>query len=476
MLAALLLAAACDDGANAATPAVEQAPAASPEAATPAPSPAPAAIREEWLVWFDTGSGVRTRWYTTTDAGTVATKERAALVVSDGEGLWHVRRADKAVDVFSCPCLEDEKDPMCERHGRVTTLGLEAIPADGGVPVPLESASTDTVYGEVDAMTLQVLGGVGPRLLVATSDAGFYCGAHGSYGGKTQLRDPSVAEPPKWPALDLPDPLLREAVVQGDMLAQYQDCWDQPDVGIGTFMHEMLRIASVSVRLDRGLIKLLWQAEADGPYVCTGDYAFHGQVESTLLPQAGALGLAPPLSGGLKAALADVGTAKAVGWSKLERDGEARTEGLAWFSGLDETPWPPSHVEQEPAPSDAAAVPPKGGPKKLLETGRTLTRKKDYVGAVRVLSEAIAADPTAPRPYAARGYAHLLAGDVKAARADCEKVLTFDIDARFEASVHYNLGQVAEREEKPSLAKASYQRSLALREHATVRAALDRLK
>ena len=478
-LLGVLSIASCDGGSSATTPRTESATpsvAATPKdgPAEPTPEPASEEIREQWLVWFDTGAGVRTRWYTTTDAGTTRTVERAALALSDGDALWHVRRADRTVDVLACSCLEDENDPTCARQGTVAQLGLEAVPADGGVPVSLVGTADETLYGEVDAMTLSLSGGVGPRLIVTTTDGGYYCGAHGSYGGATTLVDPSVAEPPKWPTVVLPDPLLRQAAVDGEMLESYQECWDEPDLGMGAFIRDHMRIAGVRASLDRGMVKLRWGAEADGPYVCTGDYAFHGNVESGLLPQGSTLGLSGPLSPGLKAAMADVGSAEVIGWSKLEHQGPARERALKWLGGLDETPWPPPVSEQK-----AAKAEPSPTARALLEKGRKLTRAKDYPGAVTALTAAIEAassDEDAARPRAARCYAHLLAGSLKDARADCEAVLSLTLAPRFEASVHYNLGQVAEREGKTSQARAAYERSLALREHATVRRALDALR
>ena len=472
-----LFACACDSGeAKPAEPASQATPSkAAPEAEAEAePEPEPEPIEAEWIVWFRAEGGtLQSRWYTKTASGVTQTAARKAVVIGDGKALWHVRRADAKADVYACACIESEKDPGCTKTGEVTTLGLEAVPMDGGKPVSLQTASSEAIYGEVEGMSLSLRGGVGEQLFVEVSDAGYYCGAHGSYGGAILLRDPSVAVPPSWPELTLPDAMLKQAVVSGHMLKDYQECWDEPDVGIDAFIHDIMKVVSVELSLDAGMPKLRWHTEADGPYVCTGDYAFHGWVDSGLLPSAASLGLAPPLPEGLPEALKDVGSAEAFGFAPI--DASIREQALAWYAGLDETPWPSENSTQRSvraAPTPEASQ----GHRKLLERGRKLTRDKDYAQAVKVLTEAIEANPTAARPYAARCYAHLLAGSLREARTDCDTVLTMQPDDRFAASVHYNLGQIAQAEGKTVEAKAAYEASLALRENGTVRKALEALE
>lgn len=472
----LLLACACDRSAGEASP--KNSPAAErpePEAKAEVAENAPVApIEAEWIVWFDAGQGVQSRWYTKTGEGVSLTASRKALAVGAGASLWVVRRADGAVDVFDCACVESERDPLCRKTGEVQTLGLEALPMGGGPAVALEPASSEAIYGEVDALALHLRGGVGPRLFVETADSGYYCGAHGSYGGAAHLRDVQAKVQPAWPELTLPNVMLREAAVSGGMLEDYKECWDRPELTLGAFVEDTMTVASVELSLDAGMLKLTWNTEADGPYVCTGDYAFHGRVSTGLMSSAKSLGLAPPLPDGLQEAFSDIGTATVVGWSPVTLEGTARDEALAWFRGLDETAWPPASVEQTTVAADVSEADVLAR-RKLLDRGRTLTKDGDYAGAVTVLSEAIDADPTAARPLAARCYAHLLAGSLADARTDCEKALTLHPGDRFAASVHYNLGKVAEGEGKPQQARKAYETSLELRENATVRKALEAL-
>lgn len=457
--------------------AAEATPESSADTKDPVAKPASvgdAAIQEEWLVWFDTGTGPQSRWYTSTEAGTTATAQRSALAISDGDKLWHVRRKDATAEVFACECFESEDDPTCQKTGSVTTLGLEAAPMGGGPSVALETADSERIYGEVDALTLSMRGGVGAQLMVATSDAGYYCGAHGSYGGGTHLHDVSTGERPAWPEVKLPDVMMKEAVLAGGMLKDYRECLDEPKLSMDAFIREHMELVAVQMSLDAGMVRLNWQAEAEGPYVCTGDYAFHGAVETTLLPPGAALGLAPPISAGLQAALTDVGDASVVGWSKLERTGAARDEGLVWFQALDETPWPAGETKQVNTAN--APVEDTKASRALLAQGRKLTKAKDYAGADAALSDAIKLDPAAARPYAARCYARLLAEKLKPARKDCSKALTLHPGDRFAASVHYNLGQIAVREGNSAQARASYEASLKLRDNDTVRHALEHLE
>lgn len=479
----LLLTFACDGGAApqpqpapskpAAVPATPEAPAAAKAPAVEAPASA-AAIEEEWLVWFDAGSGLQSRWYTTTAAGTKATAQRSALVVADGDRLWHVRRKDASSDIFACECIESEKDPACRKTGSVTTLGLDAVPMGGGASVALLPANTESIHGNVDALTLSIRGGVGARLMVETTDSGYYCGAHGSYGGSTRMLELPSGKALEWPGIKLPDIMLKEAALSEGMLKDYKECWDEPEVTMNAFVGGLMQIVDVGISLETGMVRLRWHAEADGPYVCTGDYAFHGYVETTLLPPAAELGLAPPLTAGLQAALTDVGDATAVGWSKLERTGTARDAALTWFRGLDETRWPPGDTKQV----DVAQAPEQdtNASRVLLAKGRKLTKAKDYAGAEAALSRAIKLDPEAARPYAARCYARLLSGKLKPARKDCNKALTLHPGDRFAASVHYNLGQIALRGGDTAQARASYEASLNLRDNETVRHALKNLE
>ncbi len=339
---------ACDASATAPSTSKEAAPEdGRPNAAAPSPQPE----GEDWIVWFDRGQGVRSRWYSATADAATLVAEREALAVSDGSRLWHVQRADASKTVMDCACMEEASE-RCTQVGAIATPGLRAMPMDEGPPVVLEAADTQTTYGDVDALSLWLRGGVGPRLFVETADAGYFCGAHGSSSSHTAVRDASSpAQPGAWPSVALPQVLLRQAALSNGMFDDVRACGAEGEVSLDDFTREQMRIVSVSMSLDAGMVELRWHAEADGPHVCTGEEAFHGYVDSGLMPPAEPLGLGGPMPAGLARAMIDVGTASVVGWSKVERAGAQRDAALQWFGTLDETPWPPATVAQTAAPN-----------------------------------------------------------------------------------------------------------------------------
>ncbi len=423
-----------------------------------------------WLVWFSTDSGITTRWYDVDAEGTASVVAQAeALLIAKDDRVWHVRRDDATSEIQDCMCLE-EGAPGCAKRGTVVRPRIEAQEMHGGSPIELAGVGEAEIYGEVDHLSLRLVGGVDDRLFVLRGDAGYYCGAHGSYGEWTSIVTPLEANGVNWPKFDLPPTLRKQAALSDDMFTQYKECEDDPELGLDAFAKDIMRVASVHVSLDKGMVKLAWQTDADVPYVCSADYAVHGVVESGLQPSAKDLGLAAPLGEGLKAALVDVGTAEAVGWSSVAKADRALT--LSWMRGIESTPWQPTSFT-EVGVDDAANA-------KLqrvkLDRGRKLTKEGKYADAVAMLTEAIDLDVDAPRPWGARCYAHLLAGDTASARPDCERALSLESNERFKAAVHYNLGQIGEKEGKTSEAKAAYAASLKLRPNKEVQAAHDAVK
>ena len=128
------------------------------------------------------------------------------------------------------------------------------------------------------------------------------------------------------------------------------------------------------------------------------------------------------------------------------------------------------------AGGSAAGKEPSKQARTKLDEGRRLTRAGDYAAAIATLDAAIGLDAGLARAWSERGYAKLLADDLPGARADLEAALPLDEGAAFRAAIHYNLGQVAEKSGDTVAAKAAYEASLALRDHETVRKALERLR
>ena len=110
-----------------------------------------------------------------------------------------------------------------------------------------------------------------------------------------------------------------------------------------------------------------------------------------------------------------------------------------------------------------------------LSEGRTQTRAGEYAEAIASFDAAIELDPSLARAWGERGYAKLLSGDLAGAQTDLEHALPLDDGAPYQASIHYNLGLVAERRGDAAAAKAAFARSLELRDNETVRKALARV-
>ena len=109
----------------------------------------------------------------------------------------------------------------------------------------------------------------------------------------------------------------------------------------------------------------------------------------------------------------------------------------------------------------------------FVERGRTLTRAKDYAGAVAAFDAALGADPTRATAFSGRGYARMLAGDAKRAQVDFEAALGLDADPKFQAAVYFNLGLVAEAAKDAVAARRAFERSQALNPSAAARRKLD---
>jgi hypothetical protein len=453
---------------------------------TPAPKPEPVADAKaaedaepkparEWLVWFREGEGWTTRWVgDRPDRGdtTETVAERKALVHGTYDSAFHIVRRDADVDVRTCACMSGDfgsKDE-CERTGKVTRPGLAAIDLRSGEEKALVLADAGSVFGEVYGMSLQVTGGVQGRLVVRTEDAGYYCGAHQSIDAGDRMLVLG-GEAREWPTIELPE-AVKTAAATGEMFDLYAGC--EGGTTLDAFVRDTMRWSGLAIALEAGAPRPTWTFTADVYYACSPDYLATGHTTTDLLPEAAALGLAPPLPAGLSRALSDIGTKPAVGWAELKLTADERADVLAKFQALEETPWPPANSEVRPHSAEAGPADAGAARTKLAEA-REHTRAKDYAAAIAAFDAAILADPKMARAWAGRGYAKLLAGDLSGAKKDSERALELDETEGFQASVHYNLGLVAQKQGKTSAAKAAFARSLALRAHDEVQRAHDAL-
>jgi len=116
-----------------------------------------------------------------------------------------------------------------------------------------------------------------------------------------------------------------------------------------------------------------------------------------------------------------------------------------------------SDAEKAKSEADMAAA------NKKIDAGRKATAAKKYDEAVAAFDAALAISPFAAKAFSGRGYARLMrasAGDLDAAKKDFQRALEEETnDMKFRASVHFNLGLVAERQKKPDEATAWFKKS-----------------
>ena len=116
-----------------------------------------------------------------------------------------------------------------------------------------------------------------------------------------------------------------------------------------------------------------------------------------------------------------------------------------------------SDAEKARSEADMAAA------NKKIDAGRKATAAKKYDDAVAVFDAALAISPFVAKAFSGRGYARLLregAGDLDAAKKDFQRALEEETnDMKFRASVHFNLGLIAEKQKKPDEAKAWFKKS-----------------
>lgn len=469
-------------------PAPDAATAAAPEADTAAPgaleadtaaAPPEAAAGGgdgDWLVWQRDGEGGWvTRWITVKGARYEVVAQRKAVVLSDGARLFRVERADLEVDVKPCVCFEDgENVAGCEVTGKVTRPGLRAIPLAGGEPIDVYRVEPGPMYGGDMDLALDLAGGSGALLVFDWTEGGYFCGAHGSWDGGTRVFDLAKGEwvQGAFEAVGKQLPAAVRAPAVDAIYPPLKECEDEDLTRAQA--EEATRLDGVTIGLHEGAPKLTWAFSAEVMYACSADYAVHGQSTSGLLPEAAPLGLAGPLPRGVLKALVDGGDTSVVGWARLSLEGGAREQALAAFKLAPETAWGPTRfadktLEGAEVAGDGAAA------RKLLSAARKLTARHDYAAAIAKFSEAIERDPSNAPAWSGRGYAALLAGKLDVAKADFDKALELDQNEIFQAQVHYNLGQIAEKQRDLEAAKREYRRSLALRPNDSVQAALERV-
>ncbi|MEZ4267558.1 MAG: tetratricopeptide repeat protein [Myxococcota bacterium] len=448
-------------------PAAKPDPATEPAAAVEKPAEVVENPGEDWLVWSPTADGWVTRWLSVRGDDYAVVAERKAVIVSDGAKLFRVERHDVTRTVKSCDCVMESEDAEgCKVTGKMVEPGLRGFDLAGGDPIGIHTPSADELVGGDFDFSVDLAGGVGTQLIVATTASGYECGAHGNSSGSTALydlakgpRDRTVFEgvQKKLPAA------IRTAGITA-LMPDYKEC-DGDDATPERAADE-LKLEGVHVSIgEDGAPRLEWSFVVDVYYACSADYLVHGSARSGLLAEASDLGLAGPLPGGVVKAMGAATHKWTVGWSKLALTGEAREAALTAFKAAPEPVWPgrPQVVEG-------------AGVTALVKAGRDLSNQKDYSAAIAKFSEAIAIDGSVATAWSGRGYANLRNKTLDAAKTDLKRALEIGGDAIFEAQVQYNLGLVAEQQNDKPGARAAFERSLELRPHKSVEKALARVK
>jgi len=474
-LAWILVFTACN---GAAPPADEPVPSASApvregsKSAEPQPAkPEPTAPAEDWLVWFMRDGVPTTQWLGIAGDSAEVLAERRALIVGADARLWRLERNDVEVDVLACDCILKDDPADCKTRSRLRTLGLNAVALDDGTVTVVAAPGEGEAYGELFAeQGLSIVGGVGSTLLVRQLDESYACGAHPNYEHGVHVFDLVAGRTVEdgfgdW-VRQLPEALRKPA--GEELRKQIVECEEAEDAeapGLDVVMAEHMFLNELAVALKAGVPELRWTFGADVVYSCSSYYYVEASATSGLLAEAAAVGLTP-LPKGVSQALMAIGSAASVGWGRLELEGAARDAALTRFGASPEPPWPP---ETSSLVLDRSVVLDK------VEAGRKHTREKDYGSAIHEFDAAIKSDPKLAVAYSGRGYAHLLAGHLGEARADFQAALEHDERPHFQAAVHFNLGQLAERSGDREAARAAYARSLELRSTKAAQAALDEL-
>lgn len=498
-LSAFLLLWAC--GQKAAPPAPAPAPAPSATAATPAPdatsasedaaaatsaaadavtTPQPTAPEAKtasaasYLVWLPTDEGYTTSWISADEAGAVkvvASRAQAALFAHGT--LWGIEARYVPYREIDCWAYEAEEEggpkakPGPKKHlPWLAARGL-AGPKAGEERELARKVSgylfgeqpKDGVYtlvGEHWGRTAQLVGGAADVLLLTDCEGAFGCGAHGDWGcrfGVHRLDGEAVA-------MDLDGAAGALAAETKGMIADWVKEAEGEEIEP--------EVRAVSLRANGGEPVIEYTYVADVAYSSTsGDWGSYTQSRRHVGKPVAALALAetPAL---VKAFLADKPKEASFGWSLVPED--ATESMLAAFRDAATLPAPKPADETTEQLADANAAQAK------VNEGRKLTRDKRYAEAIAAFDEALklSGDKLA-RAFSGRGYAKLLAGDTAGARSDFEKALALDGDAKFQAAIYFNLGELAEGEKDKAKAIEAYRKALELNPTDAAKKRLEKL-
>lgn len=411
------------------------------------PAPTFEADPNTYLVWWRTEKGDVTSWVSADGEGVRIEATRPQLVVFADETLFGMESRYTAFTETNCEDFENGKKTQSGKRWLPHLVARGLAGQDAGKTHELTSPKSsyffaeptaDGVYelvGEHWGRTPMVVGSWRGLVLVNDCEGAYGCGAHGdmSCGAK------AVALGTDAPRVDLEQVAKHVAEPAKETLAGWEG--DEGEIE-KELDHLRFKSKAGELEVDYFFVTSVPYAGSDGTW------SSYSQSRTYSGKPVAPLGLEalPEL---VKKAMQKAGVDGYFGWSIIK----------------------PTHLEEArrafddpttlpaPAPADEVATPTSEDPKRLLEEGRKLTRDKSYPSAIEAFDKAIALDPKLARAWSGRGYAKLLAGDLDAAKADLDHALTLDQSKKLVAAVHFNLGEIAEKQGDKGLAKEHYQKA-----------------
>lgn len=462
------------------------APAPAADAASPAPAPgsdttssAPAADAaptaetprapsdpDTYLVWWASEGGYQTAWVSADGEGVRVEATRPQLVVFADETLFGVETRYVPFRETSCEDFESGKKGKPGPRKWLPYLATRGLAGKHLDEVrELVSAKSDYSFEEPDAdgvynvvgehwgRTISLVGGWRDLLMIIECEGAYGCGAHGDQGcGFVRgLLGP-----------DAPAPSI-EAVVKHLGAAPQQMLKDWVGEDAGEELVPELDHFTLKAKDGQVLVDYVWVASV--PYSGTdGSWSSYTQSRTHTGPPVEGLGLGN-LPAVVSKALSKRGVEGHFGWSVVKPDMlEAARKAFEDTSTL------PGDKPVDDAPSED-----REDATTLMNDGRKLTKDRKYSEAIARFDKALGLDDKLARAWSGRGFAKLGADDVAGAKADFEKALTLEDDKKFQAAVHFNLGEVAEKQGDKEAAKTHYETALKLAPSDAAKKKLDAL-
>jgi hypothetical protein len=266
----------------------------------PPPPPSP---EEAHLAWAVGASGIETTWLS--PAGAELSRHSGLAVAWDG-GLWRLITEDVARAQLDCTCVLEQADPFstdapptdCQQPG---TIEVTTLRGPGQQALVLSEAEGLDPWVSEPELRVDVLGQLGPHLLLSRTSDGYSCGAaHGFHLVEflsVDLRTPAATQAVG--AL-LSDEALAELAPEAMEKAR-EALMVSGEVGEEGLLDPdaPLKLTALLAEQTDGGVQLTAQLTAETCYACGdglwGDYSrSHRLVLSKLPPSLAAFSAPPP--------------------------------------------------------------------------------------------------------------------------------------------------------------------------------------